>query len=203
MTAFARVREDTVLVAHSKCGSQSLKGLGMDWDITSRRIDRLGEISNVHLILRHPLSRLLSAYRMFYVRPMVWYRRGDKPTIERPTWQEPISENFLLANKDRIIDDPVATWCRWLRSRHLQQLLSISEPHVTGYAGFYRACKMSAPHAVFETDLTEVMKRYNLPIIQNHVGVWPWPSRTQDDFFQAAGHVPHLDQDFALWNAHK
>jgi hypothetical protein len=203
MTAFALIRPNTVIVAHSKCGSQSVKSLDLDWNITSKRIDRLREIPVVHLVLRHPLERLFSAYRMFYVRPVLWYRRGDKPTLDIPKWQAPITENFLHRYADRIVDDPVATWCRWLRSRHLQQLLHIQEPHVSGYTGFYRACKMSAPDAVYETNLTHLFLRYRLPVIQKHVGVWPWPARTLDDFLTAAGTVPHLDEDFELWNAHK
>ena len=203
MTAFALVRPDVLIVAHSKCGSQSVKSIDRDWAITSSRIDRLGEIPVVHLVLRQPLQRLFSAYRMLYVRPVLYYRRGDRPTLEIPRWQEPVSANFLHRYADRIVDDPVATWCRWLRSRHLQQLLHLREPHVSGYTDFYRACKISAPYAQYATDLTELFRRYRLPLVQKHVGVWPWPARTLDDFLTAAGHVPHLDGDFELWNAHK
>ena len=60
-----------------------------------------------------------------------------------------------------------------------------------------------APHAEFTTNLTQLLLSKGLPPNQEHVGVWPWPARTVDDFVVAAGRVPHLDADFELWNAHK
>lgn len=138
---------------------------------------------------------------MFYVKPQLRRRRGLG--LDIPKWQDPVSANFIHQYGDRIVDDPVATWCRWLRSRHLQQLLNKHEPHVSGYTQFYQACKQSAPTAEYATNLTLLFHQYRLPVREKNVGVWPWPARTLDDFLTAAGHVPHLDADFETWNAHK
>jgi len=206
MTAVAALDSDCAIVAHSKCGSQTIKKLARarGWPL-GLPIRDLRHYGQVHLVLRHPLHRLFSAYRMFYVRPCVWYHRGHRSQLEIAQWHDHADsmQAYLDTWGMTILNDPVRMWIKWLSSDNLQSLVSTGEPHVSGYAEIYTRCVQVAPHAEFTTNLTQLLLSKGLPPNQEHVGVWPWPARTVDDFVVAAGRVPHLDADFELWNAHK
>ncbi|MEK9913089.1 MAG: hypothetical protein VW580_04115, partial [Flavobacteriaceae bacterium] len=157
-------------------------------------------------VLRHPVERLFSTFRMFYVRPVENWLAGRQPWGVWPYHGDRFRRSVIIyarRNADSVINDPIRAWVTWLNSNHFQDLVAQGEGHVSGYAWFYNHVRKNTANCEFHTNLTALMQQLRLPLVHEHVGLWPWPARTLDEFVQAAGVVPHLDADFELWNAHK
>ena len=184
-----RVDGRRVICVYSKCGATTLKTLAAarGWpEISVSEVDQ----EPVYCMLRHPVHRLFSTFRMFYLRD---YAHPVYPGIT----------DWRSKHAREIREDPIRIWRKWLASGHMQELLEGKEGHVRGYAWYYNHVRKNCANCEFRTNLTRLMQVLALPLVHEHVGRWPWPARTLDDFVQAAGRVPHLDADFELWNAHK
>ena len=200
-----RVDGQSVVCVYSKCGTITFKKLSSELGLPEIGVADVGE-ARVYCVLRHPVERLFSTFRMFYVRPVenwiahrqpwgVWPHHGDR-------FRQCVTV-YARRNADQLIKDPVRAWRNWLHSNHFHSLVAQREGHVSGYAWYYNHVRKNTANCEFRTNCTQLMQSLGLPLVHEHVGHWPWPARTIDEFVDAAGHVQHLDQDFELWNAHK
>ena len=203
MTILCEIKPGTVVGVHNKCGSQSVRNHcdahGIEYPLSIGTVQKL-QPTRVVLVLRHPMLRLLSAYRMFYPRTIVAWQNYHDHTVQRSDILK-----YARRNWRSIMEDPVRAWCAWLDSEHLQCLVTGTnkEMHVDGYSKHYRNLEKQLPNVEYAQGLTEMQQRLRIPIRHDHVGPWHWPSLTAEDFVSAAGRVPHLDADFELWNAYK
>ena len=206
MTVFAEINNHTVVVVHAKCGSTTFNKLCDErgWRNISLKEIQSCNHERVYCVLKHPIHRLFSTFRMFYIRPAVAWTNGWHPWGEWHYHRLPCTTLYARRNVKMMMKDPIRAWRQWLNSDHFRELIGpLREIHTKGYAGLYNSVLRHCPQATCHTNLTVLMQELGLPPRHEHVGLWPWPARTIDDFVKAAGRVPHLDADFELWNAYK
>lgn len=200
-----RVTNDTVVCVYSKCGTITFKTMAAQRGWPEIGVSDIDD-ERVYCVLRHPVERLFSTFRMFYVRPVENWRAGRAPWGVWPHHGDRFRRSvtvYARRNADRLMNDPVRAWVAWLHSKHFNSLVEAGEGHVNGYAWYYNHVRKNTQNCEFHSNLTQLQQALALPLVHEHVGHWPWPARTVQDFVAAAGHVPHLDGDFELWNAHK
>ena len=206
MSVFVETCSNTGIVAATKCGSTTIRRLALarGWPELSLKQLQQTRADRVICVLRHPMERLLSTWRMRYVKPVIAWQNGAAPWGVWPAHKLQESTIWARRNSKDLINNPVRAWRRWLDSDYFHRMVyEEREPHIRGYSNIYAITADAIPHVEYHNNLTNLLKELGLPVTHSHMGVWPWPARTQDDFFQAAGHLPHLDEDFELWNAHK
>jgi hypothetical protein len=206
MSIFVEVSSNTGLVVATKCGSTTVRRMARKRGLPELSLKQLQlrNCNRVICVLRHPMERLISTWRMRYVKPVVAWHNGAESWGVWPAHKLQESTIWARRNHKDLINNPLRAWRRWLDSEYFHRMVyEEREPHIRGYAGIYSIAAEAIPDVQYHTNLTNLLEELRLPITHSHVGVWPWPARTIEDFVQAAGHVPHLDADFELWNAHK
>ena len=199
------IKPGVIVVVHWKCGTKSIEKYCKTENIDLLSLSQLQKIKNkrVVLVMRHPIERLLSAYRMLYVRQIRSWESGRTKWGKGPDERYDIILQYAHLHWQTIIRRPILGWKQWLASDHLQELIDLREAHVYGYGSFYKTLLQQIPNAETHPSLTHLQKELKIPVVREHVGSWDWYNYSIVDFAQATGHVPHLDADFELWNAHK
>ena len=189
---------EAVCVA-SKCGSNTLSCAGPAhgwWELLDAR--DLVSVQCVHCVVRQPLLRMLSAWRMYFVLPVVvWQNTGD--------WHKVYGH----LNADRALPwakihradiwvRPVQTFHRFLREE-LPYWLEREDPHFMSQWHTYRG--LSTYTAVrYHRDFTQLQLELGWTPQHQHRGIWPWQYVEEADFVIAAPQLPHLEDDWRIYD---
>lgn len=193
-----------VICAASKCGSTSLKQAEKPWGwdringMHKKDRDRVAEAEIVYCVLRHPMERILSSWRMYFVKPVLHYRKDG-------TWgpihwhlNTDIAMQYCTENREAVLEDPVATFHDFMLN-DVHRFLDREDPHFQPQWHTYRGLALH-PGCHFVKNFDRL--QYDLGFIPRrvHIGIWPWSDLTTDDFCTNAPTVEYLHKDWELWN---
>ena len=189
----------TGICVASKCGSQTLSHAGPAngwWEISDAR--ELARVERVHCIARHPVERMLSAWRMYMVRPVIaWQRSQDWSLVYRHLNSDRALPWAKQYRADMAVR-PVWAFHHFLRTE-LEHWLRIEDPHFMSqwhtYRGLHRFTQVQ-----YHRDFTQLQVDLGWRPEHRHRGLWPWQYVTLEDFLTDAPELEHLAEDWLIYD---
>ena len=195
--------ESGICVA-SKCGSQTLRHAGAEngwWEIGkagSKDGDLIRTLNPVYCITRHPMLRMLSAWRMYFVRPVIHYRNhGDWSKVHRHLNAD-LAMPWIERHEADLFTHPVECFHKFLR-RDLPRWLEVRDPHFKSMYDLYRPIERLVT-VQYRSDFERVQRLLGWEPRHIHKGEWTWDSVLPEDFLIGAPELEHLEDDYRIYD---
>ena len=189
----------------SKCGSQTLRSVAPRhgwWELGKNgAADRatLKSLSHVTCITRNPMGRMLSAWRMYFVRPAVDFRnhKRDWTKIHRHL-NAHLAMPWVKRHRADLFVQPVLCFHRFLR-RDLHRWLEAEDPHFMSMSWNYRPLEEFVT-VQYRSDFDAVQRELGWEPEHKHHPQWDWQYVTEQDFIQGAPELEHLEDDWRIYD---
>lgn len=188
----------------SKCGSQTLSHAAPDngwWELgkngaTDR--DTLRGLTHVICITRHPMIRMLSAWRMYFVRPAVAFNNHLDWNKVYKHLNADMALPWVKRHRADIFVHPVLSFHKFLR-RNLDAWLAVQDPHFMSMSSHYRPLEEFTT-VVYRSDFDRVQEEQGWESQHRHHGEWEWQYVTPEDFLVDAPELEHLQDDWRIYD---
>jgi len=172
-------KSGTLLAAHAKCGLTTFTHALPQYAVEHADPDP-SHYSRIILSMREPLSRLLSAWRMFYVT--LAGHKDRRCYLPTDTLQGKRLNHYLRSIKPRshYLYDPRKELERFCESK-LSLWLVKHDPHFQSQTSAYRHF-YDLPNTVCVDGISQILHYFGAEPVRLNQGVWPWTALTVENF---------------------
>lgn len=177
----------SLVAVTTKCGIKSFqKALG-EFSVVWPLPKQIPEYHSVVISTRCPVARLLSAWRQFYVNPSFIQHRYSVSKKQMQLNSCQLVGRLRKQYRKSIVPyrnyywDPQTQFDLFCTSE-IAAVLVRQDSHFIPQSLAYNFVLENRKDTVLCNSIDSICRWFNKQPVQEHVGVWPWPSLTVNDF---------------------
>lgn len=179
------LKDQRIIDVHAKTGVSSFRDSFHNHGIhlnAAKSIAKRPKIKQIICMVRSPYSRLLSAWRMFYMSPAINLLKYNKK-INNIQNVDIVYDTMIDAIT--YIQNPVHAFNYWCTNNHIDYFNQREDPHFMPlYNAYSRWRSEEYKHkVVYCNRINAVYEALEIEPVYKNVGLWPWEKIREEDFF--------------------
>jgi len=176
-------KSGTLLVCAAKCGITTFERALARYKVVENSQFDPTRYDRVIVSMREPLSRLLSAWRMYFVNQAYYMSKGDSNHLVSRDKQKSKSYLRYLRNIQPYsfyLVHPQGQFDLFMRSKYAKYLVRHDAHFQPQFSVYNQYCDL--PNSVFVHSISNILRHFGCGSLHLHKGVWPWRELTVEDF---------------------